>query len=338
MNVANNLINIPTFSINNLADLIQGLYIGSNPEHEISTFSPSPESATSSSFCFVFTDKYIKLLNNNQFNAGCYIVPTSANINNTDINIIKVDRPKLTIKYLLDQFAPQKSSYKQSIHPSAIIGENCTIGDNTVIMANVFIGDNCKIGNNCIIHPNAVIGDDGFSFVTERENILDKLAKSRSLNINLQELFDEETMLNNPHLKVKSTGSVIIEDNVEIGANTCIASGTLGNTIIKAGTKIDNLVQIAHNCTIGEDCLIVAGAGIAGSVTLGDRVVIAGHAGIKDGVTIGHDSILFASSHAHRDAPEYSLLGGNPAIPVKDYHQKEKNLRRVMRYVQKLMN
>lgn len=362
-------VNLPEFNLESLAQLISGEYIG-DKNKVINGFSPDPELAKESQLCFVFSKQYINKLNAGELSAGIYIIPATAKITQENINYIKVQKPKLVIKQLLDAFAPKRKLTPQGVHATAIIdstsnisetarvsaqvyiGENTCVGDNvelmpgvkigsnviikdnTVIKYNTVIEDNCIIGSNVIIHPNCTIGSDGFSFVTEKESVLEILQSSPSTS--LEDIFVAEDHENNPHLKVISAGSVIIEDNVEIGANTCIDRGTLGATIIGQGTKIDNLNQIAHNARIGKDCLIVAQAGIAGSAKLEDRVVVAGHAGCKDGITIGHDSILLATSHANRDAKPLSLLGGNPAIPAKDYMSKEKQLMRIMRQFPKL--
>lgn len=362
-------VNLPEFNLENLANLIGGTITGDKSK-TINGFAPDPVLAKDNELCFVFSKQYINKLNEGELNAGIYIVPASAKITAQDINYISVQKPKLVIKQLLDAFAPKRKTTKQGIHQTAVIedncqidstasigaqvciGENTQIGSNTEIMPGVKIGsnviikdnttikyntvieDNCIIGNNVIIHPNCTIGSDGFSFITERDSVLDLLQSNPSKSI--EEVFVSEEHENNPHLKVLSAGNVIIEDNVEIGANTCIDRGTLGATIIGKGSKIDNLNQIAHNVRIGEDCLIVAQAGIAGSAKLEDRVVVAGHAGCKDGITIGHDSVLLATSHANRDTKPYSLLGGNPAIPAKDYMSKEKQLARVLRQFPKL--
>lgn len=361
-------VNIPKFLLGPLAQLIDGQLVG-DPKLELKGFNPSPEKANSEEICFVFTPKYLKKLNEGELNAGAYIVPADSKIE-VDVTYIAVKRPKLVVKQLLDMYAPRRYSNPVGIHPTAVIDETTEIADNvkigpqvvigprtkikagTEIQAGVTIGEDVQIGakslirsrvviedqtiigDRVIIHPGAVIGADGYSYITKEETIFEMMSTSQSTSP--EELFDEKKHANNPHLKVIAAGNVVIGDDVEIGSNTCIDRGTMGPTRVGRGTKIDNLVQIAHNCVIGEDCLIVAQVGLAGSVKLEDRVVVAGQAGCKDGITLGHDTLLLAASHASRDLPPFSGVMGSPAIPIKEFINKEKNIRRVLRDVPKI--
>ncbi len=360
---------IPYFLLGPLAQLIEGELTG-DPSIELKGFNPSPEKANSNEICFVFSKKYIELLNTGELKAGAYIVPLDAKIT-VNVARIAVKNPKLVIKKLLELFAPKRYS-PEGIHPSAVIdpsaklgedvkiganvfiGPESEIGDNTQIQANVSIGAKVKIGKNCIlkyncviedeciignkviIHPGTVIGSDGFSYVTEEETIIDKLKKSPTSVFNAEELSKDINTKPNPYLKVISAGNVVIEDNVEIGANTCIDRGTLGATFIGENTKIDNLVQIAHNCQIGKDCLLIGQCGIAGSVKIGNRTVIAGQAGCRDNITIGSDCLLMAASHVHKDIAAFSILGGTPAVSPKEYLEKEKAPKKALREINKL--
>ena len=177
-----------------------------------------------------------------------------------------------------------------------IIGAGCKIGQNSIIGSdckledNVVVYHNCSIGNNCIIGANATIGSTGFGYY----------------------------FIDGQHRLIPHTGSVIIEDCVEIGANSCIDRAKFGNTIIGAGTKIDNLVQIAHNVIIGKCCLIVAQAGIAGSSTLGNGVVLAGQVGIKDHITIGDGTQIGAQAGVINDIEPNKQIVGSPAIDIKE--------------------
>ena len=127
--------------------------------------------------------------------------------------------------------------------------------------------------------------------------------------------------------KIPSIGSVVIEDDVEIGANATIDRATVENTVIGAGTKIDNLTMIAHNCKIGEGCLIVSQVGIAGSSEIGDRVVLAGQVGIADHVSIGSDSIVMAQAGVSKSFPDKSIIVGAPAVPRKEFIKQLKTLK-----------
>lgn len=174
------------------------------------------------------------------------------------------------------------------IYPGVFIGKAVKIGESCIIYSNVVLMDNCSIGNNVIIHPCSVIGADGFGYIYE----------------------DGE------HKKIPQVGNVIVEDNVEIGANTTIDRATLGNTIIGKGSKIDNLVQIGHNVRIGKNVIIVAQTGIGGSSVIGDDVVIAGQTGISDHAEIESGSVICARSGVTGKLQKNIYLG-MPARPFK---------------------
>ena len=195
-----------------------------------------------------------------------------------------------------------------AIAPGAVIGAKAVIGEGTVIGANAVIGPGVVIGNECriganttlsfcligngvIIHPGVQIGQDGFGFVATSTG----------------------------HKKVPQLGRVIIHDDVEIGANTTVDRGTAGDTVIGAGTKIDNLVQIAHNVEIGARCIIIALAGLAGSCRIGDGVVIGGQVGVADHVEIGEGTQIGAQSGVMRNIGPGEVLLGSPTRPIRQF-------------------
>ncbi len=190
------------------------------------------------------------------------------------------------------------------VHPTAKIGANCSIGPYSVIGKNVVIGKNSIIGANvtiqaaqigagCIIHTGVRIGQDGFGFA----------------------------MGAGGHTKVPQLGGVIIGDDVEVGANTCIDRGSGPNTVIGDGTKIDNLVQIGHNVEIGRGCIIVAQVGVAGSTKLGDFVVVGGKAGISGHLKIGTGAKIAGGSGVIKDVEPGKSVGGTPAMNIRDWHK-----------------
>jgi UDP-3-O-[3-hydroxymyristoyl] glucosamine N-acyltransferase len=204
------------------------------------------------------------------------------------------------------------------VEPNAVIGARAEIGRGTVvaagaaIAAGVAVGRDCFIGSNAtiqhaligdrvIIHPGASIGQDGFGFVLGR----------------------------NRHAKVPQIGRVIIQDDVEIGANTTIDRGANRDTVVGEGSKIDNHVQIGHNVEIGRHCVIVAQVGIAGSSRLGDFVIVGGQAGIAGHVTIGEGALIAAHSGVHGHIPAAARFGGYPAVPMKDWIREVSTLRRL---------
>jgi UDP-3-O-[3-hydroxymyristoyl] glucosamine N-acyltransferase len=195
------------------------------------------------------------------------------------------------------------------IGPEARIGERCHIAGHAVIGAGVVLGDDCRIGANTNI-GNALIGarveiascvsigGRGFGFVAEARGLL----------------------------RVLQIGRVIIEDDVEIGANCAIDRGATGDTVIGAGTVIDNLVQIGHNVRLGRSCVLSGQVGIAGSTVLGDRVMVGGQAAISDHLTIGSDARIAGKSGVMRDVEPGGKVGGYPAVPVRQWHRQTAGL------------
>lgn len=178
-----------------------------------------------------------------------------------------------------------------TLHPGTVIGAGSVVGDDSVIHANVTVREGVVIGRRAIIHAGTVIGSDGFGFVTE----------------------------GGVHHKIPQVGGVVIGDDVEIGANTTIDRATLGNTVIGSGTKIDNQVQIAHNVTVGEHCLLAAQMGIAGSTVLGRYVVIGGQAGVTDHVRVGDQVMAGGGTGITRDIDAGQVIAGHPAQPLRDW-------------------
>lgn len=273
--------------------------------------------------------------------AGAIIV--ERNVADFKQNIIKVDNPRVAFMKLLVLFAPTVT-IKKEVHPTAILGENVELGENVAIMPYVVIADNVKIGDNTvlyshsfigektvigkdsviypnvtvregaqignavIIHSGAVIGSDGFGFVTQAGK----------------------------HNKVPQVGNVIIEDNVEIGANVAIDRATTGSTIIKSGTKIDNLVHIAHNVVIGENGLVVAQTGIAGSTIVGSNVTFAGQCGCVGHIKIGDNTVFAARSAPINDVPANSFYAGFPAKPHKEWLRTKAGVNKVPDMLKKI--
>ena len=192
--------------------------------------------------------------------------------------------------------AGAKIGKKAVLRPGAQVLENASIGEGSVIHPNVVVGAGCHVGAHCILMPGVVIGSEGFGFVGRR-------------------LSDGTT----EHVPIPQLGTVVIEDNVRIGANSCVDRATFGVTRIRRGTKIDNLVQIAHNVEIGTSCLIVAQAGVAGSATLGAQTIVGGQAGVAGHLHVGAGSIIGGQSGVMRDLPEGADVVGQPAVDKRRF-------------------
>ena len=276
------------------------------------------ETAASGQIAFVDNPKYAAAIQTTQ--ASAIIL---------DDKFPPVARPTLRVKnpryaYLrVVEFFHQAPVYERGIHATAVIhptariganasigayvvidagveiGEGCTIRPQVVIERDVKIGGNffahphvsiredCRIGNNVTLHNGVVIGSDGFGFAKDDQGRWQK---------------------------IRQAGRVVVEDDVEIQANSCIDRGSLGETRIGRGTKIDNLVQVAHNCIVGENGLLCSQVGLAGTTTLGKNVILAGQAGVSGHCTLGDDVVVTAQSGTHGDIPAGSMVSGSPAF------------------------
>lgn len=267
--------------------------------------------------------------------ASALIVPEDLKFNR--LPVLRAKNPYLEFAKLMSIFYPLPKfppgihptsivSESASIHPSAhigaftFIGKNVYIGENTVIMPHSFIGDDVKIGNDCLIYPNVtirervfignrviihagvVIGSDGFGYVKREDGTF---------------------------FKIPQIGTVVIEDDVEIGANTTVDRATLGETRIGKGVKLDNLIQIGHNVKIGENTIIAAQTGIAGSSEIGRGVTMAGQVGIADHIRIGDFTIIAAKTGVAGNVPPNSIIAGYPETEIRLWRRIQASLSRL---------
>jgi UDP-3-O-[3-hydroxymyristoyl] glucosamine N-acyltransferase len=196
-----------------------------------------------------------------------------------------------------------------SIYPNVTIGKNVQIGEGTVIYSGVTIYRDCVIGKNCIIHSGAVIGADGFGFAPDK---------------------------NGEFQKIPQIGNVILEDNVDIGANSTIDRATMGSTIIRKGAKIDNLVQIGHNVEIGNNTAMAAQVGIAGSTKVGNNVMVGGQVGLAGHMKVGNRVMIAAQSGVAGDIKDGTKLMGSPAFDSEEYKKSYLGFRRLPRILSRL--
>ncbi|HYD30202.1 MAG TPA: UDP-3-O-(3-hydroxymyristoyl)glucosamine N-acyltransferase [Azospirillaceae bacterium] len=225
-----------------------------------------------------------------------------------------------------------------SIGPFVYVGPKAVVGERTILMPHVTIGaearvgadclfhpgarvgERCVIGNRVILHHNASIGGDGFSYVTPEPGSVETAKATGKVGA-----------INAAICRINSLGAVILDDDVEVGANAAIDRGTISDTRVGRFTKIDNLVQIGHNVQIGQMCMICGHAGIAGSVEIGNRVVLAGRVGVADHVRIGDDAVIAAMSGVGTDVPAKSVMMGYPAIQRSKFFEQFKMLARLPR-------
>lgn len=332
-----------------IAQLIGGRVHGA-ADTKVSTVATSPLQAKETDIAFLHDAKLLKKLEHCK--AAVVIVPEGVKADRT---LIIVKRPNLAIQRILTALQPKRYLPAPGIHPSAVVDETAEIGADAAIGALVYIGPKSKIGartkicpgtsiggevtigEDCLIHQNsciadyvkignrvtlqqgACIGSDGFGYVSERPSNMEL----RMSGIN--ELSDEP----NPLLKIPQTGTVVVHDDVEIGSYATIDRATIGATVIGQGSKIDNQVMIAHNCSIGREVIVVAHSGVAGSCSVGDRAVIAGHVGIKDHVQIGKDAIIEGMAGVMRDIPDREVQVGVPAVPAREHFQQLAHIRKL---------
>ena len=269
--------------------------------------------AQEDSLTFASDEKFLKKLHETR--AKVIIVPDIPLPENIGKTYLKVkENPRTLMPKLLNFFKRKTRPFEKMIEDSSKIGKNVklapnvyighdtVIGDNVIIYPNVTIGEGtviysnatirefCVIGKKCVIQPGAVIGSDGFGFIK----------------------------INGNNTKIEQIGHVVLEDEVEIGANTTVDRGTIGNTVIKKFTKIDNLVQIAHNDIIGENCLLISQVGIAGSVEVGDNTTLAGQVGVAGHLKIGSNVVIAAKSGVSGNVADNQMLSGYPLMDHKE--------------------
>lgn len=207
------------------------------------------------------------------------------------------------------------------------IAEGARIGADALILQGAKIGPDVRIGERFICQPGAVIGADGFSFVTPEKSGVEEIRET---------LGQRDEIRQQSWTRIHSLGSVTLGDDVEVGANACIDRGTIRNTSVGNGTKIDNLVHIGHNVQVGRDCLLCGQVGIAGSSRIGDRVVLAGQCGVSDNIFIGDDVICGGSTKVFTNAPAGRVLLGYPAVKMETHVEIQKALRRLPRLAAKV--
>lgn len=207
------------------------------------------------------------------------------------------------------------------------IAENAVIGDDALILQGARIGARVTIGDRFICQPGAVVGADGFSFVTPEKSGVEEIRGTLGKRDEIRE---------QSWTRIHSLGAVTLGDDIELGANVVIDRGTIRDTRIGSGTKLDNLVHIGHNVQIGRDCLLCGQVGIAGSARIGDRVVMGGQCGVNDNIFVGDDVICGGATKVFTNAPAGRVLLGYPAVKMESHIEMQKALRRLPRLAAKV--
>ncbi|MBU1261371.1 UDP-3-O-(3-hydroxymyristoyl)glucosamine N-acyltransferase [bacterium] len=301
--------------LSKIAEIVEGRLFG-DPEIEITGVAGLDEAEVGD----------ITFATNGKKAAKASAILVKDGVNPLELPYIIVQNPKLSFCKLLSEFA--KTNHPSGIHKLAVIGK-AELGKDVAIGAGSVIEDGARIGDRVIIYSNVYIGYDvsiGEDTIIYPQVVIKKASIANGVIIHSGVVIGSDgfgyLQYNGENVKVPHQGNVVIEEEVEIGANTTIDRGTTGSTVIGAGTKIDNLVQIAHNCVIGKNCVIVAQVGISGSVQIGDNTMIAGQVGISDHIKIGKNVKIAARALVTKDIEDGKTVSG---FPAKE-HQREKRL------------
>lgn len=289
---------------------------------------------------FVANSKYASLTEKTK--ASALIVPQGVSVPGK--SLIRVDNPSLAFANAVSLFVEDLPKPSPGIHPTAVvtanvkIGKNVAIGPFAVIEPKVEIGDNVIIGSGTFIGQSAQIGKDSqiYPHVMIRERVVvgERVIIHGGTAIG-SDGFGYINIQGNHH-KIPQVGTVVVEDDVEIGSNVTVDRARFGKTVIGRGTKIDNLVHIAHNVILGRNCLIIAQVGISGSVIVEDDVILAGQAGVAGHLTIGKGSTVTAQAGVTKSFPPYSTLFGMPARPMAEAKKVHAHMQRLPEYVKRI--
>lgn len=320
------------FSVNQIAFLAGGTVEGDG-EAKISTFAKIEEGHPGA-ISFLANPKYAHYI----YTTGSTAVLVSRDFvaeAPVSATLIRVDDPYATVAHLLTEVQkvmfPPKSGIEQpcfiaddavvaddayigafayigkgakigsgaQIYPQTYVGDGVEVGDHTILYSGVKVYQGCRIGKRCIVHSGAVIGADGFGFAPTEHG------------------YD----------KIPQMGNVVVEDDVEIGANTTVDRAMMGSTVVGHGVKLDNLIQIAHNCRVGEHTVMAAQAGVAGSTKIGSRCMVGGQVGLAGHITVGDGAQIAAQSGTQKDVAPGARLFGSPAMDLREYGRQAVNVK-----------
>ena len=311
-----------TISVEKLAEMVKGRVVG-DKGLLIQGFAPI-DSAGSCDITFLAKAKMADLLKTT--GAGAVIVPLGVGeVENTAV--IRVKDPYLAVA-IIHSYFEKKPFEAKGLHPRAFVGEDCLLGKEISIAPLAVLGDRVTLGERVTVGAGAVIGDDveigddttiQANVTIYNKSIIGKRVAIHSGTVIGSDGYGYATNERGEHIKRPQVGIVRIDDDVEIGANCCIDRAAYGVTWIKSGVKIDNLVQVAHNVVVGENSLLVSQVGIAGSTTLGRNVVLGGQAAVAGHVTVGDQVMVAARGGVHSDQPKGAVLGGAPAMPIRQW-------------------
>ncbi len=327
-----------SFTIREINKIINGELIG-DTDHLIE--GPEQlEKADNNHITFIGNRKYVRLWENSK--ACAAIVDEKLKIEPGENRaLIKVKNADLAMAKLLEVFDPGPPEFDEDIHPSAVVHETATIGKGSKIGAGCYIGKDVVLGEGVVLYPNVTILDETIigtgtvvwsgTVIRERSEIGAYCIFHTNVSIGADGFGYRPAEDGRGLVKIPQIGNVIIGNGVEIGANSCVDRGKFSSTIVGDGCKIDNLVQIAHNCILGRSCIMAGNSGLAGSVTLGDGVIIGGSASIKDHTTIHSGAVVGAGSGVMNDVPPGKTVLGYPAADSRETLKQWVALRKLAR-------
>lgn len=330
------------FTAEQIASVLDGKVLG-NPNAEVSAFSKIEEGtegtltflANPKYESFIYTTKATVTIVNSSFVPEMEVATTMVQVEDAYRAFTKLltfyDQAKKSSKVGIDKSsvisdnvtygedfylgsfsfigANVKIGNNVKIYPNCFVGDNVVVGDHVTLFAGTKIYNDCIIGSHCILHSGVIIGSDGFGFAPETDG---------------------------SYVKIPQIGNVIIEDDVEVGASTTIDRATMGSTIIRKGVKLDNQIQIAHNVEIGENTVIAAQTGVAGSTKIGKNCVIGGQVGFAGHLTIGNNVKIQAQSGIGRNIKDNEVLQGSPALGYADYNKSYVHFKNLPKIVSEL--
>jgi len=327
---------MPVMKLAEIAAELDGEVVG-NGEVEISGVARI-EDARDGEITFIANPKYTKYLKETKASA---VIVSGEIAEVADKSLLLVKNPYFAFLKTVTLFHPQAPLIEEGIHHTAIIGQNTELGDNLSIGPYVVIGRRCQIGRGTILLPGAVVADDVrigedctiHAYVSLRERVL----------LGNRVIIHDGTVVGSDgfgyapeegkYHKIPQVGTVVIEDDVEIGANVTIDRATLGETRIKRGAKLDNLIQVGHNCSIGDDTVIAAQAGLSGSTHIGRGVRVGGQVGFAGHLEVGDDASIGAQSGVSKSVPPGIMVFGYPARP----HMEEFRIQAAQKQLPRLL-
>jgi len=304
-------------TLKEIAVLIDGEVIGD--AGTVITGVSGIKEASQGDITFVANPKYIHLLQE----TGASAIITSRDIASSTKPIIRTDNPSLAFTKVVSLIFPEEIKHPGGIHPTVILGKDVSLGEDVALGPYVVVADNASIGERTIIYSGSYVGHDTKigcdCLIYANVSIREKVSVGNRVIINSGTVIGSDGFgyvhAEGIQQRIPQIGRVVIEDDVDIGANVTIDRARFDKTVIGQGTKIDNLVQIAHNVIIGKNSIIVAQAGISGSSIIGNNVTLAGQAGISGHLTIGDNAVVAAQAGVIKSVPADTIVSGYPAKP-----------------------